>query len=75
MVAEGADPDGGAVVDAGVGVKDGAAAGADLGIVVEDGEVGEREERSVEGAEGNDKVVGVGSGRRPRVPREAEAFN
>lgn len=74
-VAEWADPDGGAVVDPGVGVEDGAAAGADQGVVVEDWEVGEREERSVEGAEGDDEVVGIGSGRGPRVPWESEAFD
>lgn len=45
VVAEGAGPKGGAVVDAGVGVERGAAAGAHQGLVGEEGEVGKGHQR------------------------------
>lgn len=49
-MAEGTDPESGAVVDASVGVEDRSAIRADQGVVIEEREIDEREERRVESA-------------------------
>lgn len=50
---KGADPDGGAVIDAGVGVENGAAAGAEERVVGEQGEIVDLQEWGVHDAEGD----------------------
>lgn len=75
LVTKGAHPDPRRVVDAGVRVEDAAAAGADQGVVGEDGELGEPRERGAHDAERDDEGGGLGLGGGPRVPRPPEPFD
>lgn len=55
-LAERADPDGRAIINAGVGIDDGATIRAVEGIVGQQGDVRERAQRSVHDGEGDDQV-------------------
>lgn len=72
---EGAGPDLGWVVHAGVWVEDTAAAGAGEGIVREDGEIRERHQRGAHEAERDHEGRSLRLGGGPRVPRPPQALD
>lgn len=74
-MAKGAHPNPGRVVDAGIRVQDAAAAGADQGVIGEDGELGELRERGAHDAKRDHDRRGLGFGGWPRVPRPPKPFD
>lgn len=75
LVAEGADPEEGGEVDAGVGVEDGGAGLAAERGVREVGNVGVVADRGDRGGQGDDALGGLHLGARPGVPGHADAVD
>lgn len=74
-MAEGAEPEAGGVLDTSVRVQDGAALGADDGVIREDRELRLRHQWRAHDAEGDDQSRRLRLRRRPRVPRPPEALD
>lgn len=72
---EGAGPEEGAVVNTGVGIEGAMAAGAEEGVVGEEGGVSDGGKGCAHHGEGDDEGGGGGAGGRPGVPRPPEALD